>query len=38
MKIIARDIPLCSAGALAKAGVHLLLARVFAVRGVRDKD
>ena len=38
MKIIARDIPPRAAWALEQAGVHPLLARLFAARGVTGKD
>ncbi|MEH3086995.1 MAG: single-stranded-DNA-specific exonuclease RecJ [Xylophilus ampelinus] len=38
MKIVARDVPPRSAWALEQAGVHPLLARLFAARGVRSKD
>ena len=38
MKIIARDIPPRAAWALEQAGVHPLLARLYAARGVRTKD
>ncbi len=38
MKIIARDIPPRAAWALEQAGVHPLLARLFAARGVQSKD
>jgi single-stranded-DNA-specific exonuclease len=38
MKIVARDIPPRTAWALEQAGVHPLLARLFAARGVRAKD
>ncbi|MDH6593102.1 single-stranded-DNA-specific exonuclease [Variovorax sp. TBS-050B] len=38
MKIIAREIPPRSAWALEQAGVHPLLARLFAARGVRASD
>jgi hypothetical protein len=38
MKIIARDIPPRAAWALEQAGVHPLLARLYAARGVRAKD
>lgn len=38
MKIVARDIPPRSAWALEQAGVHPLLARLYAARGVRGKD
>ena len=38
MKIVARDIPPRSAWALEQAGVHPLLARLYAARGVRAKD
>ncbi|MBC7681655.1 MAG: single-stranded-DNA-specific exonuclease RecJ [Ferruginibacter sp.] len=38
MKIIARDIPPRAVWALEQAGVHPLLARLFAARGVADKD
>ena len=38
MKIIARDIPPRTVWALEQAGVHPLLARLFAARGVRGKD
>ncbi len=38
MKIIARDIPPRAAWALEQAGVHPLLARLFAARGVTAKD
>lgn len=38
MKITARDIPPRAAWALEQAGVHPLLARLYAARGVRDKD
>lgn len=38
MKIIARDIPPRSAWALEQAGVHPLLARLYAARGVLGKD
>ena len=38
MKIIARDIPPRAAWALEQAGVHPLLARLFAARGVTGRD
>ncbi|MFN7856971.1 MAG: single-stranded-DNA-specific exonuclease RecJ, partial [Acidovorax sp.] len=38
MKIVARDIPPRAAWALEQAGVHPLLARLYAARGVRGKD
>ena len=38
MKIIARDIPPRAAWALEQAGVHPLLARLYAARGVLGKD
>ena len=38
MKIIARDIPPRAAWALEQAGVHPLLARLYAARGVQAKD
>ena len=38
MKITARDIPPRAVWALEQAGVHPLLARLFAARGVVDKD
>ena len=38
MKITARDIPPRAAWALEQAGVHPLLARLYAARGVRAKD
>ncbi len=38
MKIIARDIPPRAAWALEQAGVHPLLAQLFAARGVQSKD
>jgi single-stranded-DNA-specific exonuclease len=38
MKIVARDIPPRTVWALEQAGVHPLLARLFAARGVRAKD
>ncbi len=38
MKIIARDIPPRAAWALEQAGVHPLLARLYAARGVTAKD
>jgi single-stranded-DNA-specific exonuclease len=38
MKIIARDIPPRAVWALEQAGVHPLLARLFAARGVAHKD
>jgi len=38
MKIVARDIPPRAAWALEQAGVHPLLARLFAARGVESKD
>jgi len=38
MKIVARDIPPRAAWTLEQAGVHPLLARLFAARGVSDKD
>ncbi len=38
MKIIARDIPPRAAWALEQAGVHPLLARLFAARGVAQRD
>ncbi|MEZ0309655.1 MAG: single-stranded-DNA-specific exonuclease RecJ, partial [Ramlibacter sp.] len=38
MKIIAREIPPRAAWALEQAGVHPLLARLFAARGVLGKD
>jgi len=38
MKIIARDVPPRAAWALEQAGVHPLLARLFAARGVSAKD
>ena len=38
MKIIARDIPPRAAWALEQAGVHPLLARLYAARGVRAHD
>ncbi|QIL44604.1 single-stranded-DNA-specific exonuclease RecJ [Acidovorax sp. HDW3] len=38
MKIIARDIPPRSAWALEQSGLHPLLARLYAARGVRSSD
>ena len=38
MKIVARDIPPRAVWALEQAGVHPLLARLFAARGVQHKD
>ncbi len=38
MKIIDREIPPRTVWALEQAGVHPLLARLFAARGVRAKD
>ncbi|MEY4883666.1 MAG: single-stranded-DNA-specific exonuclease RecJ, partial [Pseudomonadota bacterium] len=38
MKIIARDIPPRAVWALEQAGVHPLLARLYAARGVQSKD
>ncbi|MDE2607424.1 MAG: single-stranded-DNA-specific exonuclease RecJ [Burkholderiales bacterium] len=38
MKIIPRDVPPRAAWALEQAGIHPLLARLFAARGVRDKE
>jgi single-stranded-DNA-specific exonuclease len=38
MKIVARDIPPRAAWALEQAGVHPLLARLYAARGVSTKD
>jgi len=38
MKIVARDIPPRAVWALEQAGVHPLLARLFAARGVQSKD
>ncbi|MGE8319730.1 MAG: single-stranded-DNA-specific exonuclease RecJ [Comamonas sp.] len=38
MKIIARDIPPRTAWALEQAGIHPLLARLFAARGVQAKE
>jgi len=38
MKISARDIPPRAAWALEQAGVHPLLARLYAARGISDKD
>ncbi|HNZ90599.1 MAG TPA: single-stranded-DNA-specific exonuclease RecJ, partial [Acidovorax sp.] len=38
MKIVARDVPPRAAWALEQAGVHPLLARLYAARGVRGKD
>ena len=38
MKLIVRDIPPRSAHALQEAGVHPLLARLYAARGVHSKD
>ena len=38
MKIVARDIPPRTAWALEQAGVHPLLARLYAARGVHSKD
>ena len=38
MKIIARDIPPRTVWALEQAGVHPLLARLYAARGVLGKD
>ena len=38
MKIIARDIPPRAVWVLEQAGVHPLLARLFAARGVQNKD
>ena len=38
MKIIARDIPPRAAWALEQAGIHPLLARLYAARGVQAKD
>ena len=37
MDIVRRDVP-GAAGALAAAGVHPVLARVFAARGVASRD
>lgn len=38
MKIVTRDVPPRAAWALEQAGVHPLLARLYAARGVRDRD
>ena len=38
MKIVARDIPPRSVWALEQAGVHPLLARLYAARGVLGKE
>ncbi len=38
MKIIARDVPPRTVWSLEQAGVHPLLARLFAARGVRSAD
>ena len=38
MKIVARDIPPRAAWALEQAGIHPLLARLYAARGVRGKE
>lgn len=38
MKIVARDIPPRAAWALEQAGIHPLLARLYAARGVQSKD
>src|SRR5574343_369045 len=38
MKIIARDVPPRTAWSLEQAGVHPLLARLFAARGVRSAE
>ncbi|VTU40169.1 Single-stranded-DNA-specific exonuclease RecJ [Variovorax sp. PBS-H4] len=38
MKIVARDIPPRSAWALEQAGVHPLLARLYAARGVQNRE
>ena len=38
MKLIVRDVPPRAAWALEQAGVHPLLARLFAARGVRSHD
>ncbi|MGL4809859.1 MAG: single-stranded-DNA-specific exonuclease RecJ, partial [Giesbergeria sp.] len=38
MKIIARDIPPRAAWALEQAGLHPLLARLYAARGVHTSD
>ncbi|EGI75551.1 single-stranded-DNA-specific exonuclease RecJ [Hylemonella gracilis] len=38
MKIVTRDVPPRVAWALEQAGVHPLLARLYAARGVRDKE
>ena len=38
MKLIVRDVPPRAAWALEQAGVHPLLARLFAARGVRGAD
>ncbi|HPW06111.1 MAG TPA: single-stranded-DNA-specific exonuclease RecJ, partial [Burkholderiaceae bacterium] len=38
MKIVARDIPPRAVWVLEQAGVHPLLARLFAARGVQNKD
>ncbi|MFA5682882.1 MAG: single-stranded-DNA-specific exonuclease RecJ [Hydrogenophaga sp.] len=38
MKIITRDVPPRAAWALEQAGLHPLLARLFAARGIRQKD
>ena len=38
MKLIARDVPPRAVWALEQAGVHPLLARLFAARGVATKD
>jgi len=38
MKIVARDIPPRAAWALEQAGVHPLLARLFAARGITHRD
>ena len=38
MKIVARDIPPRTAWALEQAGVHPLLARLYAARGVQSKE
>ncbi|EYC52223.1 single-stranded DNA exonuclease [Hylemonella gracilis str. Niagara R] len=38
MKIVTRDVPPRTAWALEQAGVHPLLARLYAARGVRDRE
>ena len=38
LRLVTRDVPPRTAWALEQAGVHPLLARLFAARGVRGKD